>query len=368
MKTLEKTIQNKQSRPNTQRIVENASTTDPSLLSLPVRSITPKPTEPKDNFTSITEIVEDDIIDTTYSTTVTPPQYITPALCPLPQRPIYYPHPYQYNYQCQYPSHPPCYPSNALPAYHPPLIPLLSNPTDNPITTPLTTTTPITNNITTTPTTTPTTTNTTPTTPVPTTNTNTINTTSNVAPYVLPPCIKGYINETLHLDFTSKSCINVFQPWLGEIKVNKKKTCDENFKTYIIRIAKEMNYRDLPFLHKLELCNAIIRCESYVAGFPKPIMTPCHFHKLWLILENATRNDPSQAPYVLKCKRNKTKMKYVDMLSSMFPTFLHTVYRKATKTLGSAATTEELCEYMKSYAALTYSDCPICSKLKMNKY
>ena len=56
------------------------------------------------------------------------------------------------------------------------------------------------------------------------------------------------------------------------------------------------------------------------------------------------------------------------MLDSMFPTFLHTAYRKATKTPGFVARIEELCEYMTKYAAETYPKCPIHSKLKMNKY
>ena len=64
-------------------------------------------------------------------------------------------------------------------------------------------------------------------------------------------------------------------------------------KMYIIGIAKDMDFKDLPFCHQLELGNVIIQEESYIAGFPKPIMTAHHFHKLWLKLENATRNDPS---------------------------------------------------------------------------
>ena len=113
--------------------------------------------------------------------------------------------------------------------------------------------------------------------------TDTTNTTKSYIVPSIPAPIQSYINETLHLDFKSDHRPNVFQPWLGDIKKKKDKTCDEHFKMYLITIAKEMQYQTLPFRQQIQLGNAIVRRESYISGFKKPILTPCHFHKLFTI-------------------------------------------------------------------------------------
>ena len=116
------------------------------------------------------------------------------------------------------------------------------------------------------------------------------------------------------------------------------------------------------------MAKAIIKKESYLIGYLYPIMSARLFHLLWLKLDNETRKNPSEAPYILMNKHNKGKIKYIQMLNSKFPTFLHQIYCTATKRLGLTATTKSLCHYIKKIAKELYPTCPIWSILRMNKY
>ena len=63
--------------------------------------------------------------------------------------------------------------------------------------------------------------------------------------YTLPSNIQEYIESTLCLDFKQKPRPNIFFPWMSNIELKMNKTCDKQFKVYLIGIAKEMGYRNL---------------------------------------------------------------------------------------------------------------------------
>ena len=134
---------------------------------------------------------------------------------------------------------------------------------------------------------------------------------------------------------------------MDDIKVDKTlKSCSSEFKTFLLTKAYELDYRELTYTNQLKLGRAIIRRESYIAGYPKAILRPKTFYKLWLKLHKEIKSNPANAPYVLKSKRGQNKKGYVDMLDDKFEGFLHETYRYATGLLGIAESTYSLCTLM----------------------
>ena len=180
---------------------------------------------------------------------------------------------------------------------------------------------------------------------------------------------KEYIQQSKSLDFQSTPRKNVIQPWLGDIPLHERKTCTDKFKFYLLCQAIDLRYKSFKYKKQLQLATAIIRRESYLAGFKKPVISAHHFHKhLWLRFQNTLCLDPTNVSTVFTNKRNKGHVRYTDYLMKRFPTFLHEVYRHATKKLGLSDSTKNLCDCMMLYAKDEYPNCPICSKLKMTKY
>ena len=184
----------------------------------------------------------------------------------------------------------------------------------------------------------------------------------------IPPKVEALIEATKDLDFKVFPRANVFMPWMPNIEKKNDKTFNEEYRSYLVMKASEMGYKDLKYNIQLMLGEAILRKESYIAGFKKPLMTPSTFHKMFVKVHNESCTNPINAPYVLKSKKGTNRRGYVMMLSKKFPRFLHETYRHATKTLGVSESTKRICDHMMSYAKTKYSDCPIRGNLKMNKH
>ena len=89
---------------------------------------------------------------------------------------------------------------------------------------------------------------------------------------------------------------------------------------------------------------------------------------MWDKLERETRMNPSNAPYVLESKLNKNKVRYVDKLEAKFPTYLHSLYRYATSTLGVDENSTRLVQAMNQRSNRLHPNCPIRSDLGLNKH
>ena len=97
-------------------------------------------------------------------------------------------------------------------------------------------------------------------------------------------------------------------------------------------------------------------------------MSPSRFQRTFSDWLAAGRQDPSNAPYVIKSKIGQNKRGYIVKLMKQFPTFLHEVYRNATSIVGVSESTRIICRQMEVYAKEKYSHCPIQGNLVMKKH
>ena len=138
---------------------------------------------------------------------------------------------------------------------------------------------------------------------------------------------------------------------------------------YLVNIAIKYRYNQLTYQDQLILAEAILKRESYTAGYNKPIVTPTHFHKyIWSKYDNEARMNPGNAPYVLQNKRGENRVRYLNVIMDQYPTFLHSMYRYATKCLGVDETAARLSVLMMNRAKEAFPDCPVRSTLKMTRH
>ena len=92
-----------------------------------------------------------------------------------------------------------------------------------------------------------------------------------------------YIKQSNNLDFKATPCFNIYSPWLDNITINtSSKTAKDNFKVYLLKIATELGYDKYTKQQQLVLGEAIIKKESYIAGYTKPIYSSGYFRdKIW---------------------------------------------------------------------------------------
>ena len=181
------------------------------------------------------------------------------------------------------------------------------------------------------------------------------------------PKATKYIEQSRNLDFVACPRKNIFCPWLEDIKTNTK-TCDDHFKLYLMQIASELHFEDFRQKEQLVLAEAIIKKESFVAGFDKPIMSARHFKdRIWDNYKKSMRTKPSMTSHILDNHRGENRMSYVAQIMKKYPTMLHSMYRFATKLLGLDETSAKLSEAMNTRAKELFPDCPVRSNLKMNR-
>ena len=189
------------------------------------------------------------------------------------------------------------------------------------------------------------------------------------SPISSPFQLNQYISQSSLLDFFVCPRPYVFQLWLDDIPPHEAKTCTDAFKFYLLCQAVDLRYKDFSYKKQLEIGKALIRKESGLADFKKPVLSAHHFHThVWVKFQNTICLDPTKAATVFTSKRNKKRMRYINFISDKFSNFFHEVYCHATKKLGLSESAKNLCECMMQYAKQEYPTCPICSKLKMTKY
>ena len=118
--------------------------------------------------------------------------------------------------------------------------------------------------------------------------------------------VHEYISKSKELDFEMSPRKNTIYPWLkNDIELKDAKTCNDKFKTYLLCQAVDLRYKTFSHKQQLELGEAIIRRESFLAGYSKPIISSTHFHKLWILFQDEIRTNTGNATYVIHSKRTK---------------------------------------------------------------
>ena len=188
-------------------------------------------------------------------------------------------------------------------------------------------------------------------------------------PNDLPKEVAEYIHSAKNLGFKATPRKNVLFPWMPDIQIKVSSSFDDCFRKYLLMTATELGYRQLTSKQQYKLANAIVARKSFLAGYPKPVVTPSTFHrKWWLKYDNERRTNPTNAPYVLNNRFGENRIGYVKYLRAEYPSFLHECYRHATKVLGVAETAKNLCISMNEYARDKYSHCEIRGSLEMTKW
>ena len=130
-----------------------------------------------------------------------------------------------------------------------------------------------------------------------------------IASSKLPKEVSDYIDSSKGLNFSVTPRINTISPWLPNIDIKPSSSIDDCFKKYMLMTATELGYKHLTSKQQYTLAAAIVTCESFVAGFPKPVVKPSTFHrKWWLKYENEKRMNPTYAPYVMNNKFGQNRV------------------------------------------------------------
>ena len=180
-----------------------------------------------------------------------------------------------------------------------------------------------------------------------------------------------YITSCKILDFDVTPRVNIFCPWIDEdirLLTGKKRATD-HFRMYMVGVATGFNYKNLPYKQQLELADAVVKRESYVAGFVEPVCTARHFHdRIWTKIQNSKRLTPSATSETLKSQAGKNRQGYIQKVTKKWPTMLHGLYRFATKLLGHDETAERLAAAMNTRAAELFPDCDVRNNMQMNRH
>ena len=88
------------------------------------------------------------------------------------------------------------------------------------------------------------------------------------------PKVSKYVHQSQFLDFSTTPRKNIFSPWLDDIPIKAQtKIADDNFRYYLLQIASELNFGDYTCKEQLELAEAIIKKECFIAGYKKPVFS-----------------------------------------------------------------------------------------------
>ena len=178
-----------------------------------------------------------------------------------------------------------------------------------------------------------------------------------------------YIQSSQELDFEATPRQNIFSPWLDDIPILLEKTAEEPFRMFLSTVATQFQFGKYSSKQQLEIAEAIIKRESYIAGFSLPIFSARHFkERIWNKFQNYKCCNPSVVSKVFEIQLGKNRVSYVKKIEAKFPQMLHSLYRHATKSLGIDETSDRLAAAMNYRARELYPSCPTRANLKINKH
>ena len=127
------------------------------------------------------------------------------------------------------------------------------------------------------------------------------------------------------------------------IKIRKKgiRMTDE-MKWQMMTIASDFGAFYMSKEKRDNLFAAIIKTQSYLYGYKHPAMGLKYFTNHWYKYKSISRSDPSNLEHVFSSKVTRERVNYIDAIDTLFPTYLHLLYRYGIQVLGSFAKTSSL--------------------------
>ena len=133
------------------------------------------------------------------------------------------------------------------------------------------------------------------------------------------PELIEYIHSSHKLDFEATLCQNKFSPWLDDISILLEKTAEEALKMFIITVAAQFQFGKYSSKQQLEIVEAVINRETYIAGFSSPIFSVCHFReRVWYTFQNSKCYNPSVVSKVFEIQLGKIELVMTRKLKQVF--------------------------------------------------
>ena len=138
---------------------------------------------------------------------------------------------------------------------------------------------------------------------------------------------------------------------------------------YLVTVCERLQLDMFSYKEQLIIIDAIIKRESFIAGYVEPVMTSAHFHReVWSKFKTEERSNPTNVPYILLSKRGENRLSYVEKIEKTHPHLLHSLYRYAVKILGADETVVKLAEAMNERSRELFPECPLRGDLKMSRH
>ena len=182
--------------------------------------------------------------------------------------------------------------------------------------------------------------------------------------------ITMYVLKSNLLDFSLDPRPNLYSSDPNAtIKLRKKGIrMNEQMKWQMLTIASDFGASFMNKQQRDTLFVAIIKTQSYLCGFKRPAMGLKYFTEHWFKYKTISRTDPSNLEHVFSSKVTRERVTYIDAIDTLFPRFLHLLYRYGINVLGSFAKTTSLVEVMNKKSAALHPECPIRRNLNLTKH
>ena len=125
--------------------------------------------------------------------------------------------------------------------------------------------------------------------------------------------VATYIASAKCLDFVQSPRRNLFTASHDFVTIRPNNECDQFFKNYLITVAHELQFGEYSYKEQIIIAEAMIKRESYIAGYRKPVLSPTYFHQhVWTPFKREQRLNPSNAPYMFKSNRGMNRKSHVE--------------------------------------------------------
>ena len=173
--------------------------------------------------------------------------------------------------------------------------------------------------------------------------------------FVPPPLIQNcsiqssYIISATNLDFNLSPRLHPISKCIIPIIDHNKRNLEEGMKWTMVTKAIELGYINLSKPKMKQLGAAVVKKISYLAGYSTVMGSSRSLYRWY----QAYHSDVIDAS-IFKSLLGTNRPSYTKSIQEKFPTFLHTLFRYATKVLGNDAPTYKLFNLMNEKAKIDY--------------
>ena len=133
-------------------------------------------------------------------------------------------------------------------------------------------------------------------------------------------------------------------------------------------ICTSMGVQRMSVANRHETIEAIIKMQSYLGGYSAAQYSTAYFIRTYYsVFSKSVLNDPIRLLSLFTTSVTNRE-NYIDMILDKFPTYLHSLYRYATRVLGTMASAKSLADLMNRRSATLHPNCPIRSNLNLSQY